>query len=121
LQPEFENGKGDFGVAASFVLRFFENKRVTRIPTQEELNKISTRFPDSFVVVKVTEGSLLSDLSQDEKSYRYAIVNLGGKDWPDLYARFEELKKLLQFEFQPLINVIHKNTDLHHKTESLTG
>jgi hypothetical protein len=43
----------------------------------------------------------LSDLSQDEKSYRYAIINLGGKDWADLYARFDELKSQLRFGFEP--------------------
>ncbi len=69
-QPEFEKGKGSFGVAASFVLRLFENKIVTRIPTQEELNKIHTLFPDSMIIFKVKEGNMLSDLGKDEKSYR---------------------------------------------------
>ena len=102
MQPEFENGNGRFGVAASFVLRLFENKLVTRVPTQEELREIRAQFPDSHIVIKVKEGIMLSDLSQDEKSYRYAIINLGGKDWPDIYARFEELKQHLKFEFESM-------------------
>jgi hypothetical protein len=101
-QPAFENGKGRYGVAASFVLRLFENKMVSRVPSREEICKIRTQFPDSSVVIKVKEGIMLSDLSQDEESYRYAIVNLGGKDWTDIYTRFEELKQHLRFEFKSL-------------------
>jgi hypothetical protein len=41
-------------------------------------------------------------VSQDEQSYRYAIINLGGKDWVDLYTRFEELKQHLKFEFKSM-------------------
>ncbi len=101
-QPGFEKGKGRFKVAASFVLRLFENKTVTRIPTQEELSKIRTQFPDSFIIIYVKEGSMLSDEAQDEKSYRYAIINLGGNDWTDVYTRFEELKPHLRFEFKKI-------------------
>jgi hypothetical protein len=101
-QPKFEKASGRFGVAASFVLRLFEDRKVTRIPTQAEIAEIRTQFPDSLIIIKVKEGSMLSDVSQDEKSYRYAIINLGGKDWADLYARFEELNQHLRFEFAPL-------------------
>jgi hypothetical protein len=101
-RPDFNRGCGRFGVAASFVLRFFEDKRVSRVPTQEEITEIRTQFPDSMIIIKVSAGSLLSDVSQDESSYRYAIINLGGKDWVDLYARFEKLSQLLRFEFAPL-------------------
>jgi len=99
-QPGFKRGKGRFGVAASFVLRHFDNRKVIRVPTQEELSDIRDQFPDAFVIIKVEEHTMLSDLSQDEQSYRYAIVNLGGKDWPDLYSRFDKLKQLLQFGFE---------------------
>lgn len=102
LQPIYEKGNGEFGVAASFVLRLFEDKFVARVPSKEEIKAIEKLFPDAFIVVKVDEGMKLSDLSQDEKSYRYAIINLGGKDWPDLYHRFESLKEMLQFEFMSL-------------------
>jgi hypothetical protein len=101
-QPQYKKGSGRFGVAASFVLRLFENRKVLRIPTEAELAEIRTQFPDSLIIIKVKEGSMLSDVSQDEKSYRYAIINLGGKDWPDLYARFDQLNQRLKFEFDPL-------------------
>jgi hypothetical protein len=104
-QPEFKKGNGRFGVAASFVLRLFEDMKVTRTPTEAELGEICAQFPDSFVINKVKEGTQLSDVSQDESSYRYAIINLGGKDWTDLYFRFERLKRNLRFEFEPYVDV----------------
>jgi hypothetical protein len=100
-RPEYENGLGRYGVAVSFVLRLFENKMVTRVPSDGELRRIQEQYPDSLVVIKVSKGFMLSDLSQDESSYRYAIINLGGRDWPDVYARFEEIKRQLVFEFEP--------------------
>jgi hypothetical protein len=108
-EPEFANGKGEYDVAASFVLRLFEDRRVVRVPGEEEVNEIRRRFPDSSIVIKVMEGDLLSDLSQDEESYRYAIINLGGKGWTDLYTRFEELKKQLTFEFEPCVEIAEVN------------
>jgi hypothetical protein len=101
-QPGFVRGGGQFGVAASFVLRLFENRRVSRIPTGEELSEIRTQFPGALIITKVKPGSCLSDVSQDEESYRYAIINLGGKDWADLHARFEQLNRQLRFEFATL-------------------
>ena len=102
VQPGFQKGEGHFGVSASFVLRLFENKQVVRIPTREEIRIIHNQFPDSLIIIKVKEEMMLSDVSQDENSYRYAIINLGGKDWTDLYTRFTELKKQLRFEFEAL-------------------
>jgi hypothetical protein len=102
LDPVYKKGNGEFGVAASFVLRLFEDKLVTRVPSEEEISEIQKQFPDALVVIKVKEGIMLSDLSQDEKSYRYAIINMGGKDWSDLYHRFELIKNQLKFEFSSL-------------------
>ena len=101
-RPEFKKGKGQFGVAASYVLRLFENTKVMRIPSEDELSEIRDQFRDALMIIKVEEGIMLSDLSQDEESYRYAIINLGGKDWTDLYTRFDEINRLLEFEFEPV-------------------
>jgi threonine-phosphate decarboxylase len=108
-QPEFIHGNGEYGVAASFVLRLFEDKIVTRAPLPGELRKVQARFPDARIIIKVSEGDRLSDLSQDEESYRYAIINLGGKDWADLHNRFEEIKGLLKFDFRPLLEIAVDN------------
>jgi hypothetical protein len=107
-KPAYKKGSGQFGVAASFVLRVFEDKQVVRVPTEDEVKRAHEKFPDAFIIIKVDEGTKLSDVSQDETSYRYAIINLGGKDWPDLYARFEQLSRYLRFEFKPVSCDIEK-------------
>jgi hypothetical protein len=84
------------------------NKRTGSIHIIEINPRMAYKFADMFEKVDETnsyvkEGDWLSDLSQDETSYRYAMVNLGGKDWADLYTRFEDLKKYLRFEFAPAL------------------
>lgn len=93
--PDRRNG----GVAASFVLRRFEDGRATRIPSPEELHRLRERFPDAFVEILVREGERLSDELQDDESYRYALVDLSAGDWEELQARYEEAKRLLPFTF----------------------
>jgi hypothetical protein len=111
-KPDFQKGAGQFAVAGSFVLRLFEDSRVIRVPTQKELDDVRARFPDALIIIKVEEGILLSDLSQDEESYRYAIVNIGGSDWEDLHTRFQEIKRCLGFEF---LSASHESDKLLQK------
>jgi hypothetical protein len=89
------------GVAASLVLRRFEDGRVTRIPSSEDLHRLRMRFPDAFVEILVQEGERLSDELQDDESYRYALLDLCARDWEELQAKYEEAKKFLPFSFVP--------------------
>ena len=89
-------------VAASFVLRTFEDGYVRRIPSAEEMERLEKRFPDSFVEILVKEGEKLSDELQDDESYRYALVDLCAKDRKELLKKFDEAKNLLPFVFEPI-------------------
>lgn len=89
-------------VAASFVLRTFENGYVRRIPSAEEMERLEKRFPDSFVEILVKEGEKLSDELQDDESYRYALVDLCAKDRKELLKKFDEAKNLLPFALEPV-------------------
>ena len=89
-------------VAASFVLRTFEDGYVRRIPSAEEMERLEKRFPDSFVEILVKEGEKLSDELQDDESYRYALVDLCAKDRKELLKKFDEAKNLLPFAFEPI-------------------
>jgi biotin carboxylase len=93
------------GVAASFVLRRFEDGVVIRVPSSEDLGRFHERFPDAFVEILVQEGERLSDELQDDESYRYALVDLCAGDWEELHAKYEEAKRLLPFSFAPLRQV----------------
>ena len=90
------------GVAASFVMRRFEDGLVVRVPSVEDLRRLGERFPEAFVEILVQEGERLSDELQDDESYRYALVDLCAGDWKELYRKYAEAKLLLPFSFAPL-------------------
>ncbi|MGH7380028.1 MAG: ATP-grasp domain-containing protein [Candidatus Methylomirabilales bacterium] len=89
-------------VAASFVLRTFEDGYVRRIPSAEEMERLEKRVPDSFVEILVKEGEKLSDELQDDESYRYALVDLCAKNRKELLKKFDEAKNLLPFALEPV-------------------
>jgi hypothetical protein len=90
------------GVAASLVMRTFRDGTVRRIPSANDLARLRARFPEAFVEILVAVGKKLSDALQDDESYRYALVNLCGKDWQDLQGKYDEAKALLPFAFDPI-------------------
>jgi hypothetical protein len=95
-------GRKRSGVAASFVLRRFEDGRVRRVPSPEDLCRLGERFPGAFVEILVREGARLSDELQDDESYRYGLVDLCAADWGELERKFEEATRLLPFTFAPV-------------------
>ncbi|MDT4968782.1 MAG: hypothetical protein QOJ64_3519 [Acidobacteriota bacterium] len=98
-KPHFPHREGAFGVAASCVLRTFENKRVVRVPSKEEVDALVRRFPDARIEISAVAGSLLSDVMQDGKSYRYGLVNIGADSSEELELKLELCKSALDFRF----------------------
>ena len=88
--------------AASCVLRTFRDMHVERVPSSADLEELSLRHPDIRVEVLAAEGRKLSEEMQDGHSFRYGIVSLGGRDWQDVVAKFEECRQQLRFEFRPV-------------------
>ncbi len=99
-QPTTAYRKGNFNIAASCVMRIFENKRVLKIPTQDHIDQVKKLFPEARIYICTQEGSLLSDQLQDGNSYRYCLVHVGAKNRKELLEKFEIAQKLLSFEFQ---------------------
>lgn len=100
--PRFEHGKGDFAVAASCVLRTFQDQMVLSTPSPEDLAFVKQTYPDAIVEIMATPGHKLSQRAQDAQSFRYGLVNIGGRSEEDLEKRFEWCKENLHFEFQPV-------------------
>jgi biotin carboxylase len=100
--PQAKPVKGSFGVAASFVLRVFENYFVQAVPSQDDIKKAQELFPDLRVEIHARKGHFLSDEKQDGKSFRYCLIQLGGEDRKDLIDRFSRCVKLLPFSFSSL-------------------
>lgn len=97
-KPEFTPGAGEFPHATSFVLRVFEDMKLDRVPTQDEIDTLQGKMPDIRVEVLGKEGSRLSEQSQDTSSFRYGIINIGGTSKEDLEARRDKALSALSFQ-----------------------
>ena len=98
-EPEFPHRQGAFKMAASCVLRTFEDRRVARVPRAERLAELARACPDARVEVSVAEGQLLSDIMQDGKSFRYGLINLGANSEEELDAKLAFCERMLDFRF----------------------
>lgn len=98
-EPQLHRRNGLHNVAASFVLRTFEDKLVVATPSMIDQQSAYERFPDFRFYTEMQPGMRLSDVKQDGKSYRYGLIHLGGRDWRELGEKFEECKRLLPFAF----------------------
>jgi biotin carboxylase len=97
--PTFKHGQGTFKLAASCVLRGFEDRRVLSVPTAEHVAELTRKFPDARIEISVAAGQLLSDIMQDGKSFRYGLINIGANSDEELNAKFDFCKNALPFEF----------------------
>jgi biotin carboxylase len=98
-EPRMKRREGSHKMAASCVLRTFENKLVLKLPDAEEISRVRARYPDVRVEVLTTEGAKLSQQMQDGRSYRYGLINIGGDDRGDILNTFAECSKMLTFSF----------------------
>lgn len=98
-KPMVHTQRGAHKVATSFVLRTFEDKRVSHIPNRQEQENFYTYFPDGCFYNFTQKGNLLSDTFQDGKSFRYALIHLGAQNTQELAEKFEHAKKLLPYSF----------------------
>jgi len=107
-------GRGRYRVAASFVLRSFQNMRVTRVPDDAQIAAVKRRYPETQVTVFYRAGQLLSDEDQaDEASYRYALMHMGADDHSSLLAAYEDAKRMLGFQLEE-VGDEHPRTLRHH-------
>ena len=100
IRPTLHRAAQTYRAATSFVLRLFEDQLVTRVPTEDEVSAFAARFPDARLKALCREGHRLSEEPQDGKSYRYAILNLGGQNRVSALARCEEALWHLPFAFK---------------------
>ncbi len=99
-QPVIKKNQGKHRIAASFVLRRFQDALTLEVPTAEEHARLKSRFSDVLILIDCKVGKKLSDLFQDGKSYRYGLIHLGGQDKEELLRFYEECKEALTFTFK---------------------
>jgi len=108
-KPYFKRNSGKYKTASSFVLRTFEDKKIIKLPTKGQIEKLEKKFPGIRIEIFGKEGTMLSDELQDGKSYRFGLINLGSESKKDLLRKFEECKKILGFKFEESLNELDIN------------
>ncbi|HNB21475.1 MAG TPA: ATP-grasp domain-containing protein [Candidatus Melainabacteria bacterium] len=102
MEPGFLRGQGKFRIAASCVLRTFDDKLVTQIPDQDNIKTVEQKFPESIVQVIATKGKKLSEQLQDSHSYRYGLINMGADSEEELVQNFDTASKMLDYQLDPI-------------------
>lgn len=99
-QPIFKSGAGRFQYSTSFVHRTFEGKKLSSIPTQNQVKSFSERYTESKIQIYGKKGTRMSSEIRAIGSYRYAIINIGALSLLDLFAIAEDAKDTLPFNFK---------------------
>jgi biotin carboxylase len=105
-RPVGKRRQGRHALAVSFVLRIFEDRYVSALPSEATLEALSQRHPDIRLELHARLGSRLSDEMQDGHSYRYGIINLGGRDRTEILQKFEDCRQRLGIRLLPIRSII---------------
>lgn len=100
--PRFTRRQGRYAFASSIVLRSFEDFFVAALPAETDLDRLGRDHPDIRIEILATAGRTLSSEMQDGLSYRYGIVNLGGRDRADVLAHFAACRERLGIALKPI-------------------
>lgn len=99
-EPHFPDGKGPYNASAKFVLRKYEDAKVSRIPSEDEIARIEKDFPDSEFHLMVEPDMYLHDLPyQDAYSYELAHIFMAAEDHETLLQNYENYVDRLNFQF----------------------
>lgn len=99
-KPDFPRGEGRYHYAAKFMPRVYDDARVTRVPTEEDVARLHDCFPEALFETPLHEGMQLSELpNQDSYSFEIADLFLGGNSRRELTDHFREAMALLDFRF----------------------
>lgn len=99
-KPQFPHRQGKFACAAKWFLRTHENAVVTRVPSDEQIDRVKERFPGTLVNIHVKEGMRLSELpNQESYSFELGYLYLGGRNEQELEDHYRQCLEYLTFEF----------------------
>lgn len=98
-EPNMPARRGEFALAAKFMLREFKPGVVRRVPSADDINRLYARFPDAQLHVHVEAGQDLNALRfQDSYSFGLADLFLGANDQRQLLEKYAEAQAILGFE-----------------------
>lgn len=103
-RPDFPRREGAFPMAGKFMPRTYADTRVTRVPTEVDVEVVRRLYPEMLFHPAVEEGMWLSELpSQDSYSFELADIFIGGHSHEELHEKFREVMRLLNFEFSEVV------------------
>lgn len=98
--PDFPHRQGEHAVAAKWFHRAFEDARVVRVPTDDEVARVQREIPGVSVEIAAPPGIRLSEMrEQDSYSYTLAVVHVAAADEQELHRKYAECVRSLPFEF----------------------
>ncbi len=102
-KPEFPHREGRHHYAAKFMIRFFEDGILERVPDERDLERLRATYPEAMVNLEAEQGMRLRDIPfQDSYSYEVGVVFLGGDSPGELEEKFEKVQEILDFRVKPL-------------------
>ena len=107
-RPEFPHRQGRYRYAAKFMWRVYADALVERVPTEDELRALGSRFPSAEIQLHIDAGMRLSELKdQDSYSYEIAVIFLGGDSQKDLLQKYRAVQQALPLQLAPLRKTSH--------------
>jgi hypothetical protein len=102
-KPDFPHRQGEYSLAGKFMVRFFQDGILERVPTDADIRRLQAVYPEARVNRLAPEGIRLRDLKlQDSYSYEAADVFLGASGQKELLDKFANAQKLLDFRVRRL-------------------
>ncbi len=102
--PAVRKGRGRYRCASSFPLRIFEPSRVVKAPSAEDVATAEQLYEGTLIWPECSLNDALDDFEtlEDGKSARFGVVNLGAPDRESVERRFEEIRRTLDYRFEPV-------------------
>lgn len=103
-RPSMVNRQGPYPVAAKcFIPYAHEDGTIKRIPSEEEIEALTKRFPGTKVRIDVEPGMRLGDLMhQDSFSYRLGTIYVTGENHDQIEERYLACLEALKFDIEPI-------------------
>ncbi len=102
-QPDFKHRQGDYGCAAKFLHRVFEDGQVTRAPSPEKIAGTEEKFRGTHIDLAIKNGLRLSDLPlQDSYSFALGSIITGAPSKEKLLQKYDHILQELDIAIEPV-------------------
>lgn len=103
VPPSLPSHSGPFSLATKIMMTHGDDGVVTRVPSEDEIDRLRDQFPETRVHVKVEPGDRLAELANQAGShYTVAEIYLGAETRDGLIEGERVCNKILGFEYDPV-------------------